>query len=359
MQSQHADEWQAVEMEEFLSLRDEYDCFTIINGKEVPTGATIVGACYVFCTKQNQLGDITIRKAQLVAQGFTQKLGVNFNESFAPVAKFTSIHTIIGIAAAHGYHIHQADVDKVYLHAKLEEDIYMQVPDGIDLPGKVLKLNQSIYGLKRRLTLGYHATKSDHCVYVCKGDDKIHHIALYVDDLIMASPNLSKIERILTGLKRKYGIKRLGPAEYILGIQLKRKSDGSITISQEAYIKYVLKHFDMIECNPTSTPMVLNLKLELSLTKPTALEKTCYLQAIGSLLYASLGTRLDITYAVTYLAHFSLRPGPAHWTAIKTVLRYLKGTVAMGVTYSPTPAPLHGFSGYYEDVTPAQAVVRL
>ncbi|SCV73225.1 BQ2448_7150 [Microbotryum intermedium] len=135
-------------------------------------------------------------------------------------------------------------------------------------------------------------------------------------------------------------------AKYVLGIQLKCKSDGSITISQEAYINDVLKRFDMIECNPTSTPMAPNLKLKPSLTEPTTLEKTCYLQVIGSLLYASLGTRPDITYAVTYLARFSLCPGPAHWTAIETVLRYLKGTAAMGLTYSRTPAPLHGFSGY-------------
>ncbi|SCV68075.1 BQ2448_196 [Microbotryum intermedium] len=328
---------------QFLSLRDEYDCFTVIDGKEVPTGATIVGARY---------------KAQLVAQGFTQKPGVDFNESFAPVAKFTLICTIISITTAWGYHIHQADIDKAYLHGKLEEDIYMRVPDGINLPGKVLKLNQSIYRLKQagrvwneRIDvslnmLGYHATKLDHCVYVREEANKLHYIALYVDDLIMASPNLSEIERILTGLEREYSIKHLGPAKYILGIQLKRKSNRSITISQEAYINDVLKRFDMIECNPTSTPMAPNLKLEPSLTEPTALEKTHYLQAIGSLLYASLGTQPDIIYAVTYLAHFSSCPGPAHWTAIKTVLCYLKGTTAMGLTYLRTPAPLHGFSGY-------------
>ncbi|SCV73224.1 BQ2448_7149 [Microbotryum intermedium] len=229
MQSKHADEWQMVEMEEFLSLHDEYNCFTVIDGKEAPTGATIVGARYVFRTKQNQLGDITVRKARLIAQGFTQKPGVDFNESFAPVAKFTLICIIISIATAWGYHIHQADVDKAYLHGNLEEDIYMQVPDGIDLPGKVLKLNRSIYGLKQAgrvwnehidislNMLGYHATKLDHCVYVHEEANKLHYIALYVDDLIMASPNLSEIERILTGLEREYGIKCLGPANITKG----------------------------------------------------------------------------------------------------------------------------------------------
>ncbi|SGY26753.1 BQ5605_C018g08772 [Microbotryum silenes-dioicae] len=143
-------------------------------------------------------------------------------------------------------------------------------------------------------SLNYRATAKDHCVYVQCDGDRHHYIALYV------------------------GIKRLGPAKYILGIQIKRQANKSIILSQEAYITSTLRRFGI----------------------------TRYMQAIGCILYAATGTRPDISYAVGYLARFSASPTPKHWTEIKTIFRYLRGTASLGLHYSSEQGKFSGFTGY-------------
>ena len=118
----------------------------------MPPDAKILGACFVYRRKKDQNGQVTGRKVRLVAQGFTQRPYVDFRETFAPVVKFTSIRVLLALAARHRLHVHQADVDKAYLHGALEEELYMRVPEGIDdseYAGKVLKLDRALYGLKQ------------------------------------------------------------------------------------------------------------------------------------------------------------------------------------------------------------------
>ncbi|SCZ95550.1 BZ3500_MvSof-1268-A1-R1_C050g00199 [Microbotryum saponariae] len=350
--------WRQAAADEFHSLTTEYKCFTPVDSSSLPPGAKVLGSRFIFRTKRDQLGKITSHKGRLVAQGFSQRPGIDYDETFAPVAKFTSIRALIALAAAKKLHVHQADVDKAYLHGELKEDLYMRVPQGVDMPGKVLKLHRSIYGLKQAgrvwnehidltlKSLHYRATAKDHCVYVQRDGDHYHYIALYVDDLLMVSPSEDEIERILNGLEQKYGIKRLGPAQYILGIQIKRQADKSIILSQEAYITSILRRFGMSDSSPASTPMAPNRQLEHSLAETSKTARTRYMQAIGCLLYAATGTRPDISYAVGYLARFSASPTPEHWTAIKTVFRYLRGTARLGLHYSSEQGKFSGFNGY-------------
>ncbi|SDA04126.1 BZ3500_MvSof-1268-A1-R1_C045g00141 [Microbotryum saponariae] len=350
--------WRQAAADEFHSLTTEYKCFTPVDSSSLPPGAKVLGSRFIFRTKRDQLGKITSHKGRLVAQGFSQRPGIDYDETFAPVAKFTSIRALIALAAAKKLHVHQADVDKAYLHGELKEDLYMRVPQGVDMPGKVLKLHRSIYGLKQAgrvwnehidltlKSLHYRATAKDHCVYVRRDGDHYHYIALYVDDLLMVSPSEDEIERILNGLEQKYGIKRLGPAQYILGIQIKRQADKSIILSQEAYITSILRRFGMSDSSPASTPMAPNRQLEHSLAETSKTARTRYMQAIGCLLYAATGTRPDISYAVGYLARFSASPTPEHWTAIKTVFRYLRGTARLGLHYSSEQGKFSGFTGY-------------
>ncbi|SCV67080.1 BQ2448_5726 [Microbotryum intermedium] len=163
----------------------------------------------------------------------------------------------------------------------------------------------------------------DQCVYTKRHGKDWHYIALYVDDLLLIGPSEAEIERVLSKLEDMYGIKRLGDAEYVLGIQLKHGEDGSITLSQERYLQDVLERFDLALAKPAATPMQKNLLLELDESTPTEHERTRYLQAVGSLMYAALGTRPDLAYAISYLAQFAKQPGPTHWTAIKHVLHYI------------------------------------
>ncbi|SCZ93014.1 BZ3500_MvSof-1268-A1-R1_C074g00385 [Microbotryum saponariae] len=148
----------------------------------------------------------------------------------------------------------------------------------------------------------------------------------------------------MDALELAYGIKRLGPAEYILGIQVKRGQDGSITLSQERYLRDILARFQFTDAKPASIPMQPGVVLDFEDLAATPQDRTRYLQAIGSLMYAAVGTRPDLAFVVSYLARFSQQPGPEHWTAIKQVLRYIKGTLDLGLTYRKTSQPIRGYS---------------
>ncbi|SGY77776.1 BQ5605_C005g03723 [Microbotryum silenes-dioicae] len=357
MATPQADEWRLAARDEFDSLLRDFSAFTPIDESLVPADAKVLGSRFVFRTKRDQHGQVKSYKGRLVARGDSQRSGIDFDETFAPVAKFTSIRALLALAAAHGYHVHQADIDKAYLHGKLDAPLYIRVPDGIYMPGKVLQLHRSLYGLRQAgriwndeidsalSALGYVATESDHCVYVRTTGDVHHYVALYVDDLLMISPSLPEIERTLQGLEQRYGVKRLGEAEYILGIQIRRSPDGSISLSQEQYLKDVLARFGMSDAHPVATPMQPDLRLKVELQPTPFPDRTRYLQAIGSLMYASTGTRPDLAYTVGYLARFSHSPSAAAWGAVKHAFRYLAGTLSHGLRYARgNPAPLLGYS---------------
>ncbi|SCZ96664.1 BZ3500_MvSof-1268-A1-R1_Chr4-4g07530 [Microbotryum saponariae] len=349
VRSGQEDVWGAPAQDEFDSLLNDYEVFQIVESCELPAGEILLRSGWVFRTKRNQHGDIT-------DHGCAQRPGLDFEKTYAPVVKFTSIRALIALAAANGYHVHQADVNKAYLHGKLDKPLYMRVPQGINLPGKILKLSKSIYGLRQAGTiwnaeidstlrsLGYVPTRSDICIYRREHNGHSHYIALYVDDLLLVGPSTAEIERVLDVLELAYGIKRLGPAKYILGIQVKRGQDGSITLSQERYLRDILARFQFTDAKPASIPMQPGVVLDFEDLAATPQDRTRYLQAIGSLMYAAVGTRPDLAFVVSYLARFSQQPGPEHWTAIKQVLRYIKGTLDLGLTYRKTSQPLRGYS---------------
>ncbi|SCV70647.1 BQ2448_3409 [Microbotryum intermedium] len=174
-----------------------------------------------------------------------------------------------------------------------------------------------------------------------------HYITLYVDDLLIISPDLAEIECIISGLEQCYGVKHLGPAEYILGIQIRRLDNGSIALSQERYIMDVLArfHFDTTT-RGTTVPMTPGLSLTTIPGQGTKRIRSWYLQAIGSLLYISLGTRPDIAFAVSYLARFANNPGHHHWIAVKHVLCYLRATYRDELLYARGSARITGVAGY-------------
>ncbi|SDA00918.1 BZ3500_MvSof-1268-A1-R1_Chr9g10918 [Microbotryum saponariae] len=361
MSSDEHNIWAEAAAAEFTAMRDDFKVFTIEPRSSVPPGATIVTSKFVWKTKRNASGEVMGRKARLVAQGNRQRDGIDFSETFAPVARFSSIRCLLALAAANGYHVHQADIDKAYLHGELDHDIWMTTPRGFDFPSdKVLRLRRSIYGLKQAgriwnrhidtslRNLGYKATGTDHCIYSRIDDQqRPHYIALYVDDLLIVSPALDEIERVISGLEQRYGVKRLGPAEYILGIQIRRLDDGSIALSQERYIMDVLArfHFDTTT-RGTTVPMTPGLSLTAIPGQGTERIRSWYLQAIGSLLYISLGTRPDIAFAVSYLSRFANNPGRRHWIAVKHVLRYLRATYRDELLYARGPAKVTGVVGY-------------
>ncbi|SCV71301.1 BQ2448_2889 [Microbotryum intermedium] len=339
MSSDQREVWAKAANDEFTSMHDDFKVFTIEDRSTVPAGVTIVTSKFVWKTKRNALGDVTGHKAWLVAQGNRQRDGIDFAETFAPVARFSSICSLLALAAANGLHVHQVDIDKAYLHGDLDYNIWMTAPRGFDFPGnKVLRLHH----------LGYTATGTNHCVYSRLDDcHRPHYIALYVDDLLIISPDLAEIVCVISGLEQHYGVKRIGPAEYILGIQIRRLDNGSIALSQERYIMDVLArfHFDTTTCG-TTVLMTPGLSLTAIPGQGTKRIRSWYLQAIGSLLYISLGTCPDIAFAVSYLARFANNPCRRHWIAVKHVLRYLWATYRNKLLYAQGLAHITGMAGY-------------
>ncbi|GAA5857408.1 hypothetical protein JCM9279_001791 [Rhodotorula babjevae] len=363
VRDQDSEHWRAGEAEEFTSLRDNFKVYHAVDRSDVPPGAKILGAHFVYRRKKDQHGRVTGYKVRLVAQGFSQRPGVDFCETFAPVAKFTSIRVLLALAARNSSLIHQADVDKAYLHGALDEELYMRVPEGVDdasLAGKVLKLDRALYGLKQAgrvwnhrihatlARLGYERTRSDACVYVRRDDGQLHYIALYVDDLLFVSPSSAEITRVKDGLKDEYGIKDLGEAKFILGIQIHRRADGLVFLSQRAYVEDVLARLDQSGVRTAPTPMIPNTQLRAAPLdhSPSSLFRRRYLQAVGSLMYAMLGTRPDLAHVVGVLGRHSARPDDSHWAAVVRVCQYLKGTLDCGIEYTPNDAPLAGFEAY-------------
>ncbi|SCV70654.1 BQ2448_3416 [Microbotryum intermedium] len=318
MSSDQREVWAKAANDEFTSMHDDFKVFTIEDRSTVPAGVTIVTSKFVWKTKRNALGDVTGHKAWLVAQGNRQRDGIDFAETFAPVACFSSICSLLALVAANGLHVHQADIDKAYLHGDLDYNIWMTALRGFDFPGnKVLRLHRSIYGLKQAVRTW----------------PKLR--------------DLAEIECIISGLEQCYGVKCLGPAEYILGIQIRRLDNGSIALSQERYIMDVLArfHFDTTT-RGTTVPMTPGLSLTTIPGQGTKRIRSWYLQAIGSLLYISLGTRPDIAFAVSYLARFANNPGHHHWIAVKHVLCYLRATYRDELLYARGSARITGVAGY-------------
>ncbi|SGY56983.1 BQ5605_C006g04205 [Microbotryum silenes-dioicae] len=330
IRSGQQDTWAGPAHNKFDSLLNEYEVFKVIDSCELPAGEILLRSGWVFRTKRNQHGDIIDRKARLVAHGCAQRPGIDFEQNYAPVVKFTSIRALIALATANGYHVHQADVNKA-----LSKSIY-----GLRQAGTIW--NAEIDSTLR--SLGYVPTRLDICIYRREHDGHSHYIALYVDDLLLLGPSTAEINRVLDALELAYGIKRLGPAKYILGIQVKRGHNGSITLSQERYLRDILARFQFADAKPVSVPMQPGAVLDFENSFATPEDRTRYLQAIGSLMYAAVGTRPDLAFVVSYLARFSQQPGPEHWTAIKHVLCYIKGTLDLGLTYRKTNQLLHGYS---------------
>ena len=291
-------------------------------------------------------------KARLVAQGFTQVEGIDFTETYSPVARFTSIRLVLALSALFGYVVHQMDVDTAFLNAELKEEVYVTPPPGYELPnGRVYKLNRCLYGLKQS-PRGWYSdiddflvknkfikTKADSCIYTRRSDKGITIIALYVDDLIIAGSNDRVIAEVKKTLSKKYKMKDLGLLNWVLGMEvIQDLTNKTINLNQTTYIRALLAKFDMTECQISNTPMDSRSQLSKSMCPTTDEEKMAmnsipYREAVGSLLWLANGTRPDIAYAVNQVARYMDNPGILHWNAVLRIIYYLKGTLSKGIEF--------------------------
>ena len=299
---------------------------------ELPEGRKVIVRKWVFKVKHNADGSVEKHKARLVAQGFSQKYGVDYNETFSPVVQFESLRTVIALAVKKGLKMHQLDVNTAFLHGELEEEVYMRQPEGFVVEGQehlVCKLNKSLYGLQ---SMGFVQTPSDPCIYVAEGDDPFM-IAVHVDDLILAGTTDAKIAQVKQSIAERFDVKDMGVLNYFLGMQVIQKS-GKVWIGQPTYAEKVLSKFGMDNARPVDTPVDPKSKLIKAADESELHNQPEYQSAVGSLLYLSSATRPDITFTVNNVAKCSEKPTKEHWSAVKRIFRYLKGTVNYGLQYS-------------------------
>eukprot|EP00253_Pinus_taeda_P022287 PITA_22287 len=266
----------------------------------------------------------------------------------------SSIRVILGLVATLDLECEQLDVKITFLHGELEEQIYMDQPEGFIGKGKeglVCRLKMSLYGLKQAprpwynkfdsfmLEHGFQRLEVDHCVYIKRYDQgKYIMLLLYVDDMLIVGHDKNKINRLKKDLGRKFAMKDLGPAQQILGMRvLCDRKNKRLWLSQEKYIKKVLDKFNMKDANPVGTPLAAHFKVSTELCpsndkEKDEMNKISYASTVGSLMYAMVCTQPDIAYSVGVVSRFLANPGKQHWQIIKWILRYLKGTTVSWVS---------------------------
>ncbi|XP_076298344.1 uncharacterized protein LOC143217692 [Lasioglossum baleicum] len=287
-------------------------------------------------------------KARLVVRGFQQEEGINYFETFSPVARYASIRLILSLAASAKMKLITFDVRTAFLYGDLEEEIFMHQPEAFkDGTNRVCRLRKSLYGLKQApknwnakfskslQALEFSNTDDDPCIYYNK--DRSTVIALFVDDGLVAGTNKENILQTLDRLNKKFKIifDRNFPNDMsYLGMQIKNGPRG-IFVSQPQYTKKIVERFKFDASNPSSTPMERGMVTdEENYINDRPLEKAePYREAIGSLLYLATISRPDITFAVNYLSRFNCAPMVSHWRMIKRIFQYLKGTIHFGIYF--------------------------
>ncbi|CAM8972742.1 unnamed protein product [Rhodiola kirilowii] len=276
----------------------------------------------------------------------------------------TTIRLVLSMVAAEDLELQQLDVKTSFLHGDLDEEIYMNQPEGYLSKGNellVCKLKKSSYGLKHAPRQWYknfdgfmHEVKfvrseADHCCYFKKLDDSYIILLLYVDDMLIAGSSSQEVSKLKKQLSKRFAMKDLGEAKQILGMRIERdRKAGKLHLSQTEYIKKILERFSMQDAKPSKIPLGNQITLSIrdspkDQEERDYMQKTPYASAIGSLMYAMVCTRPDIAHAVGVVSRFMGNPKKKHWEAVKRILRYLKGTTEHALCFEGKKVELAGY----------------
>jgi hypothetical protein len=302
----------------------------------LPSHARPITCKWIYKIKTRSDGSLERYKARLVARGFQQEYGRDYDETFAPVAHMTTVRTLLVVASVRAWAISQLDVKNAFLNGELHEEVYMRPPPGYFVPdGMVCRLRRSLYGLKQAprawfqrfasviTAAGFTPSDHDPALFV-HTSSRGRTLLLYVDDMIITGDDAEYIAFVKARLSEQFLMSDLGPLRYFLGIEVSSTSDG-IYLSQEKYIQDLLARSCLTDQRPVETPIELNLQLRATDGKPLA-DPTRYRHIVGSLVYLGV-TRPDISYAVHILSQFVSAPTHLHYSHLLRVLRYLRGTI--------------------------------
>ena len=349
--SEQSELWQQAMDEEMASLLAN-NTWTL---EAPPANVKPIPVKWVFKIKRDATGNVERYKARLVAKGFHQREGIDYEEVFAPVSKYTTLRTLLALAASQDLEIHQLDIKTAFLNGELEEDVWIQQPPGYDNGnGMACHLHKSLYGLKQAPrawhaklkeeleAMDFRPSAADPALFVKDGQPPIY-LLTYVDDILIVTKDSSALADTKTKITTAFEARDLGAATCFLGMDIQRdRTARIITLTQSRIIRDLLEKYGMAECKPLVTPLSTAIKL----TKDGELLDTStntFAQLIGSLMYISVCTRPDIAQAVGALARYMAKPTVTHWQAAKGVLRYIAGTKDYGITFGGNGLTLEAY----------------
>lgn len=311
-----------------------------------PTGVNIVTTRWVFDIKRNFDGSIQRYKARLVARGFTQQYGIDFHDTYSPVASYDSLRMVLALAAFKNWHIIQADVKTAFLNGKLDEDIYIRPPPGYkSTDGFVLKLSKALYGLKQAsrqwyqtlknavLRLHYQPINCEESLFVRCKDRETSIIWVYVDDMLFTGDSHTALQNDIKQLRKQFDIPKTQEAKYILGVSIMRdRHTNTIRIRQDRHIEDLLTKFDKLTKYNPYTPMQ-PVDIGILTTDSSPLTIHPYREVIGSLTHIMNVTRPDIAFALSALSRFCSSPRENHWNELLRIVAYIRTTRRLCLTY--------------------------
>ncbi|CAN1323872.1 Retrovirus-related Pol polyprotein from transposon TNT 1-94 [Linum perenne] len=335
-----------------LAMNEELDALQENSTWEIvsrPTNAPVIGYKWVYTVKFHPDGSLDRHKARLVAQGYRQEYGIDYDETFAPVAKMQTVRLLLAVAAQSNWPLLQLDVKNSFLYGRLKETVFMECPHGFDKGSRdvVCLLKRSLYGLKQAprawfetfqqtiLQSGFVQSLNDPSLFTKTSSTGITVLLIYVDDMIISGSDPAGIAALRQVLQDNFKMKELGDLSYFLGLEVTRSTRG-ILLTQRKYIDDLLLLARHTDCTPCGTPMEHNLKLQQE-AGTNVTDVTHYHRLVGSLIYL-VSTRPDIAYAVQVVSQFMGNPRQPHLQAVYHILRYLKGTRDLGMFFSACPS---------------------
>jgi hypothetical protein len=326
--------------------------------KPLPEGKTPIGSRWVYARKLDKNGLVDKHKARLVAKGYNQVEGEDYSETFSPTVRMTTIRAMVQCAVNHDWFLNQMDVKSAYLNAKIDHDVYMEQPEGYQVTGEdgqklYCHLRKSLYGLKQsgrlwnevlkaQLTAyGFKQSQLDTCLYMYEHGACVARLAVFVDDLIIASNDKSLMDEIKSMLHQKFKMTDLGQLSWFLGIEFERGPD-YCSLNQSQYLESLLKRHGMGDCKPVNTPCIE--KPDFDDNELADVPNEVYRSIVGSLVYAVTCTRPDLCWVVSKLSQYLNEPVTKNrWMAVKRVLRYVQGTKGQKLHYRKSEPNLTGF----------------
>ena len=313
-----------------------------------PPQSNVVSGKWVFKHKFKADGTLERYKARWVLRGFTQRPGIDFDETFSPVVKPATVRTVLSLALSRSWPIHQLDVKNAFLHGNLFETVYCSQPTGFEdsaHPDYVCRLNRSLYGLKQAprawysrfasyiIQLGFVEAKTDTSLFVYHQGTDTAYLLLYVDDIVLTASSPQLLRRVISALQQEFSMKDLGELHHFLGMHVQRSGAG-LQLSQRQYMMDILERAGMSDCKLCATPVDTNPKLSADGGVPVA-DPTDFRSLAGALQYLTF-TRPDIAYAVQQVCLHMHDPREPHLAALKRILRYIRGTLHLGLLLRPS-----------------------